>query len=51
LGRLHPAVGLLPEKGALFGLGEHRAGGERWEGDAPELAAKLLEIVRERVTI
>ncbi|OPZ81588.1 MAG: Acryloyl-CoA reductase electron transfer subunit gamma [bacterium ADurb.Bin429] len=30
---------------------EHRAGGERWEGDAPELAAKLLEIVRERVTI
>lgn len=30
---------------------EHRAGGERWEGDAPELAAKLLEIVRERVTV
>jgi electron transfer flavoprotein beta subunit len=29
---------------------EHRAGGERWEGDAPELAAKMLEIIRERVT-
>ena len=21
---------------------EHRAGGERWEGDAPELAAKIV---------
>lgn len=30
---------------------EHRAGGERWEGDAPELAGKLLEIIRERVTV
>jgi electron transfer flavoprotein beta subunit len=30
---------------------EHRAGGERWDGDAPELAAKLLEILRERVTV
>ena len=30
---------------------EHRAGGERWEGDAPDLAAKLLEILRERVTV
>ncbi|HOF89110.1 MAG TPA: electron transfer flavoprotein subunit beta/FixA family protein [Armatimonadota bacterium] len=30
---------------------EHRAGGERWEGDPTELAAKLLEIVRERVTV
>lgn len=30
---------------------EHRAGGEKWEGDAADLAAKLLEIVRERVTV
>lgn len=30
---------------------EHRAGGERWEGDAPELAGKLLDILRERVTV
>jgi electron transfer flavoprotein beta subunit len=30
---------------------EHRAGGERWEGDAPELAGKLLDILRERATV
>ena len=30
---------------------EHRAGGERWDGDAAELAGKMLEIIRERVTV
>ena len=30
---------------------EHRAGGECWQGDAPELASKLCELLRERVTI
>lgn len=30
---------------------QHRAGGERWQGDAPELAGKLLEILRERATV
>lgn len=30
---------------------EHRAGGECYEGDAPDLAGKLLEILRERVTV
>jgi electron transfer flavoprotein beta subunit len=29
---------------------EHRAGGERWEGDAPNLAGKLLDVLHERVT-
>ncbi|HEY3418261.1 MAG TPA: electron transfer flavoprotein subunit beta/FixA family protein, partial [Armatimonadota bacterium] len=29
---------------------EHRAGGERWDGDAPDLAAKLIEVLRERIT-
>jgi aconitate hydratase len=29
---------------------EHRAGGEKWEGDAVDLAVKMLEIIRERVT-
>ncbi len=28
---------------------EHRAGGEKWEGEPAELAEKLLEIIRERV--
>ena len=53
-------LGLDPEKCGLKGsptqvvkvfCPEHRAGGEKWQGDAPELAAKLLEIVRERVTV
>jgi electron transfer flavoprotein beta subunit len=30
---------------------EHRAGGECWDGDAPDLAAKMLEIIRERVAV
>ena len=30
---------------------EHRAGGECWEGDAPELAGKLLALLRERVSV
>jgi electron transfer flavoprotein beta subunit len=29
---------------------EHRAGGERWEGDPADLAVKLLDVIRERVT-
>jgi electron transfer flavoprotein beta subunit len=53
------SMGLDPERCGLKGsptqvvkvfCPEHRAGGEKWEGDAPDLAAKLLEIVRERVT-
>lgn len=54
------SMGLDPEKCGLKGSPtqvvkifspEHRAGGERWEGDAPDLAAKLLDILRERVTV
>jgi electron transfer flavoprotein beta subunit len=30
---------------------EHRAGGERWEGDAAEMASKLLDVLGERVTV
>jgi len=54
------ALGLDPDKCGLKGSPtqvvkifspEHRAGGEKWEGDAPDLAAKMLEIVRERVTV
>lgn len=30
---------------------EHRAGGKCWEGDAPDLAAQMIEIIRERVTV
>lgn len=30
---------------------EHRAGGQCWDGDAPELAGKLWEIIRERVLV
>ena len=30
---------------------QHRAGGECWQGEAPELAAKLCELLRERVAI
>lgn len=54
------SLGLDPDKCGLKGsptqvvkvfCPEHRAGGEKWEGDAPELAAKLLEIVRERATV
>lgn len=54
------SMGLDPEKCGLLGsptqvvkifCPEHRAGGERWEGDTPELAAKLLDILRERVTV
>ncbi|MHB9130592.1 MAG: electron transfer flavoprotein subunit beta/FixA family protein [Armatimonadota bacterium] len=53
-------MGLHPDKCGLKGSPtqvvkvfspEHRAGGERWEGDAPDLAAKMLEIIRERVTV
>ncbi|MHB9024310.1 MAG: electron transfer flavoprotein subunit beta/FixA family protein [Armatimonadota bacterium] len=53
------SLGLDPDKCGLKGsptqvvkvfTPEHRAGGERWDGDAPELASKLLEILRERVT-
>jgi len=53
-------LGLDPEKCGLKGSPtqvvkifspSHRAGGECWEGDAPELAAKLLDILRERVTV
>lgn len=53
-------MGLDPEKCGLKGsptqvvkifCPQHRAGGEKWEGDAPDLAAKMLEIVRERVTV
>lgn len=30
---------------------EHRAGGEKWEGEVADLAARALEIIRERVTV
>jgi len=30
---------------------EHRAGGERWDGEPAELATKMLEIIRERATV
>ncbi|HEY3376844.1 MAG TPA: electron transfer flavoprotein subunit beta/FixA family protein [Armatimonadota bacterium] len=54
------SMGLDPEKCGLKGsptqvvkifCPEHRAGGERWEGDAPDLASKMLEIIREHVTV
>jgi len=53
-------LGLDPDKCGLKGSPtqvvkifspEHRAGGERWDGDAAELAGKMLEIIRERVTV
>lgn len=53
-------MGLDPEKCGLKGSPtqvvkvfspEHRAGGERYEGDAPDLAAKMLEVLSERVTV
>ncbi|HEX2949569.1 MAG TPA: electron transfer flavoprotein subunit beta/FixA family protein [Armatimonadota bacterium] len=54
------ALGLDAEKCGLKGsptqvvkvfCPEHRAGGEKWDGDAPDLAAKLLEVIRDRVTV
>ena len=54
------SLGLDPEKCGLKGsptlvvkvfCPEHRAGGEKWDGDVPDLATKLLEIIRERVTV
>ncbi len=54
------SLGLDPEKCGLRGSPtqvvkifspEHRAGGECWEGDAPDLAAKLCALLRERVTV
>jgi electron transfer flavoprotein beta subunit len=30
---------------------EHRAGGEKHEGETPDLAQKMLEILRERITV
>jgi electron transfer flavoprotein beta subunit len=54
------ALGLDPEKCGLKGSPtqvvkvfspEHRAGGEKWDGDAADLAAKMLDILRERVTV
>jgi electron transfer flavoprotein beta subunit len=54
------SLGLDPDKCGLKGSPtqvvkvfspEHRAGGERWDGDASDLAAKMLEIMRERVTV
>jgi len=30
---------------------EHREGGQRWEGDAAELASKLLDILGEHITV
>ncbi len=54
------SLGLDPDKCGLKGSPtqvvkifspEHRAGGERWDGDAPDLAAKLLEVIRERITV
>jgi len=54
------SMGLDPEKCGLKGSPtqvvkifspEHRAGGERWEGDAADLASKLLDVLGERVTV
>jgi len=54
------SMGLDPDKCGLRGSPtqvvkvfspEHRAGGECWDGDAPDLATKLLDILRERVTV
>jgi electron transfer flavoprotein beta subunit len=54
------SLGLDPDKCGLKGSPtqvmkifspEHRAGGEKWEGDVSDLATKMLDILRERVTI
>jgi electron transfer flavoprotein beta subunit len=54
------SLGLDPDKCGLKGSPtqvvkifspQHRAGGEKWEGDAPDLAGKLLELLRERVAV
>jgi len=54
------SLGLDPEKCGLKGSPtqvvkvfspEHRAGGEKHEGETPELAKKMIEILRERITV
>ena len=54
------SLGLDPDKCGLKGSPtqvvkvfspEHRAGGEKHEGETPELAKKMIEILRERITV